>query len=924
LAIPQQACDYPLDAVAGGRLDEDSVTRFACCVLTSIWLTVASPAVAFENFIHRDGHRLMDGDRDFRFIGLHATELHRIEDDIRGTCPGDRRGWGQYFKWPTAEEQENWIRSLTRSGHTASRVYTLSVQQQDDAACAREVHVLAPASPGGNVRLNEQAMRVYDRMIALADENGLRLILPFIDHWEWWGGRKQLAAFYGETEDDFYDTDSRTYAAYLDLIRQVITRRNTITGRFYYQEKAIMAWETGNELKLSTSEFVRRTAAHIKSLAPQQLVVDGNYLNLLRSSLDDANVDIINNHLYPANGVLSPATIQHDLAFIGGRKAYIVGEFGLAPVGKICDVLQSVVDTEVGGARAAGALLWGLRGRRHEGGFYWHREGSSDYYSYHLPGFASNDDFEERAVIDAVRLAQAQLRGEKRMAPLPIPEAPRLRAVGPDRVLRWMGAPVARSYRIERAARGSDAWTTIASGVSDGTNRFDPRRDTLFRDADAGDYDYRVIAVNESGESPPSNVRSAAEFVSVAGTEFRLQGQPYRFVGTNLWYAAYLGARDEAGGDRVRLKRELDILKASGITNLRILGASERSPLRDAIRPAISYMGQVEHEDLLEGLDFALSEMARRDMKAVVYLNNFWEWSGGMQTYLSWVNDGEFVDMSDPGHPWPAFALATAGFYANGEAVALFNRYLATLVSRRNSVSGTLYRDDPTIMSWQLANEPRPGDGTVSRSNLPHYYAWIAATAKRIKSLAPNQLVSVGSEGTMGCIELEECFLMAHTGNDVDYATFHLWLKNWRWFDATNADATFDSAVARAGHYIDRHVAMAKQLDMPLVLEEFGVERDGGSLSDDSSVRYRDRFFQFVFQRINDSALSGGPLVGSNFWAWGGLGRAAHPDRKWRLGDRSYVGDPPQEAQGLNSVFASDASTLAILSRHAAALDVRH
>lgn len=884
-------------------------------------LVACSPVHAFEHFITRDGHRLYDGDREFRFVGIHATELHRIEDDIRGACPQDRRGWGQYFKWPTADEQENWIKSLVRSGHTASRVYTLSYAHLDDAACGRETHVLPPATPDDQPQLNEDAMRVYDRMIALADEHGLRLILPFIDHWEWWGGRKQLAAFYGESADDFYDTDSRAYAAYLDVVRQVITRRNTVTGRHYFDEKAIMAWETGNELKFSDAEFVRKTAAHIKSLAPRQLVVDGNYIDLLESSLEDPNVDIINNHFYVHQGDDWPGKIHDDLTFIGGRKAYFIGEFGLASTDLIRRTLDAAVATEVSGARPVGALVWGFRGRRHEGGFYWHREGSTDYYSYHLPGFAENDSFEESAVIEAVRIAQARLLGLEAAPALPVPEAPQLRAIGHDGVLRWMGAPVGRTYRIERSAHGQDDWKTIANGVSDGANRFDPRSDVLFVDAEAasGDmlYDYRVFAVNESGESPPSAVRSPAEFVRVNGTEFSLDGEPYRYVGTNVWFAAYLGA---PGGDRERLRRELDLLKTLGVTNLRILGASERSPLKNSLSPAISYRGTVEREDLLIGLDYALSEMAKRDMKAVIYLNNFWEWSGGMQTYLSWVNDGEFINLGDPEHPWPAFALSTAKFYSNEKAVALFNRYLETVVSRRNTITGQLYQHDPTIMSWQLANEPRPGDGVVSRPNLPHYFAWVDDTARRIKSLAPYQLVSVGSEGTKGCIEFDECFLRAHTRNDIDYATFHLWIKNWGWFDATRPGETYARAQSRAADYIDHHLAMARSLGMPVVLEEFGVERDGGSPSPDVSVDYRDRFYRFVFDRVEDSVLHGGPLVGTNFWTWGGHGRAVHADSLWRVGDESFVGDPPQEAQGLNSVFSTDHTTLAVLCEHAARL----
>src|SRR5690606_39360604 len=88
------------------------------------------PVLAFDNFITRDGHRLMDGKAEFRFAGIHAPELHRIEDDARGPCKADPRGWGQYFHWPTAEEQENWIKALVYTGHKAMRVYVLSRSEE--------------------------------------------------------------------------------------------------------------------------------------------------------------------------------------------------------------------------------------------------------------------------------------------------------------------------------------------------------------------------------------------------------------------------------------------------------------------------------------------------------------------------------------------------------------------------------------------------------------------------------------------------------------------------------------------------------------------------------------------------------------------------------------------------------------------------
>ena len=484
--------------------------------VVAIMLTLTACSASgqnFDRFITRDKHRLMDGDAEFRFAGIHAPELHRIEQDALGPCIVDGVNQGNYFKWPTSDEQENWIKALVRSGTRAMRIYVLSVEADNDPLCDRRTHILKPYEEGGQPRLNEAAFVVYDRMIALADKHQLRLILPFIDHWRWWGGRQQLADFYGESADDFYDTSSQTYNAYLDIIKQVVTRKNSITGRYYYQEKAIMAWETGNELVDSTPEFVAKTAAHIKRYAPQQLVVDGIYTKILPSSLDDPNVDIISNHFYTNVGNNSPDTVVEDLKTIGGKKAYLLGEFGLLPTNELAEIMQAAVETKINGARTVGAFIWGFRGHRHNGGFYWHAEGDSGYYSYHLPGFAQGADNDEQGVVNVVRSAQAAMAGLADTPALPIPEAPKLRPISNPKNIRFMGAPLGQWYRIERALSIEGPWKTIADNVSDGENLFHPETGLLAGDdqVEAGKtYFYRVFASNESGESVASNIQSYA------------------------------------------------------------------------------------------------------------------------------------------------------------------------------------------------------------------------------------------------------------------------------------------------------------------------------------------------------------------------------------------------------------------------------
>lgn len=409
-------------------------------------------------------------------------------------------------------------------------------------------------------------------------------------------------------------------------------------------------------------------------------------------------------------------------------------------------------------------------------------------------------------------------------------------------------------------------------------------------------------------------------FVRRVGTGFRLGDKPYRFVGANMWYGAYLGA-DAPFGDRARLRRELDALAALGVTNLRVLASSEQSPLKGAITPTFRGPGKELNAALLGGLDYLLVEMRRRNMRAVLYLTNFWEWSGGMMTYLSYVNGGRFINMNDPAHPWPAFADMASDFYGNPRAVALYRDYIRALVGRTNAASGMRYADDPTIMAWQLANEPRPGGGdAVALRNLPAFYRWVADSAALIKTIDRNHLVSTGSEGLKGCIERADIVEAEHRIAGIDYLTAHVWPLNWSWIDAKDLAGTRAAGATKVQDYLDQHIAIATRIGKPLVIEEFGYPRDGGSYDPAATTRYKDDFYRQIYAAVTASAQAGGPIAGSNFWAWSGSGRAAHPDFRFRPGDRSYLGDPPHEPQGWYGVFAGDEGTKAVVRDHAAAL----
>jgi mannan endo-1,4-beta-mannosidase len=402
----------------------------------------------------------------------------------------------------------------------------------------------------------------------------------------------------------------------------------------------------------------------------------------------------------------------------------------------------------------------------------------------------------------------------------------------------------------------------------------------------------------------------AEQFISVRNNQFIRNGKPYYFLGANFWYGMNLGmeGREDL---RDRLSRELDHLKSLGIDNLRIMAGSEGpddAPWR--MTPTLQKAPGEYNDHLLKGLDFLLSAMQKRDMVAVVCLNNFWPWSGGFAQYVNWTT-GDSIPYPPPAKNgrWLKFMQYSGRFYKNQAAQEAFREHIRVLINRTNTISGVAYKNDPTILSWQLANEPRA---------IPTYSAylrWVEHTAAFIKELDSNHLVSVGSDGNV-IVPFSKKFDKEHQIKNIDYATFHLWIQNWGWYNPKKADSTYKKAVKKAKQYIRRHNRLARRFNMPVVLEEFGIARDNELYHDNTPTSFRNDFYEEVFELVHKFASKGAPMAGSNFWAWAGEGR---PDKKnvfWQAGD-DFTGDPPFEPQGWYSVYNTDETTLSIIKAYA-------
>ena len=416
-----------------------------------------------------------------------------------------------------------------------------------------------------------------------------------------------------------------------------------------------------------------------------------------------------------------------------------------------------------------------------------------------------------------------------------------------------------------------------------------------------------VAAIAACGSGKPM-AESAGEFVRVEHGRFYVGDSVYRFVGTNFWYGAILASTGR-GGDRERLARELDLMQQTGIDNVRILvGGDGDESVPSHIQPVLQTAPGVYNDTILDGLDYLMAELERRGMKAVLYLNNSWEWSGGYGTYLQWAGCGVAPDPTADGYR--QYVDHVAQFVRNDSARQMAANHVRHIVSRTNRYTHQPYTESTALMAWEIANEPRAfaSDSLTKRA----FASWIREQAQLIKRIDANHLVATGSEGLYGCQVDMDLWEEIHTYPEIDYGILHLWPSNWGWVNRENLTTAVDTAWQTSLAYIMPHVELMHRADRPLVLEEFGYPRDGFAYGLTSPTEARNRFYDLLLTWATTTDC----VQGVNFWAWGGYAQPRH--ERWQPGD-DYAGDPAQEPQGLFSVFAGDSITLRLIRQAATA-----
>lgn len=455
-----------------------------------------------DNFITRQGDKLMDGDREFRFIGANMPGL---------ILPYD---WTLYLpermRLPTPWEQEDAFKTLDQMNLRVVRLWNLPIRGPHEESADGQMTWHYVQAPG---QFNDRSFQVVDSLLALANKYGVRVIFDLTaEAGDYLGGIGTYAAHRGKKRGEFY-TDAQIKEDYRATIRHVLARTNTLTGVPYREDKAILAWQFGNEMHTAPTAWLAEMAAYIKSLDSNHLISETRHIPG-QPMVVDPNIDLYTRHLYGnypgVEGGWAEAC-RREMQHVRGQRPFYVGEFGPYIDGKafthdnVVPRISEFLDFVVDQPGMSGALLWSMYFHHQDGGFYWHQIMTYPaVWSYHWPGFPSADAQRERELMAAMRQAGFKIQGLP-VPPLPVPDPPALLPIGDAPLLTWRGSAGASGYDIQRSADADGPWSVIAENVSDADIAYRPLySDTAVRAGQT--WFYRVTARNASGVSAPSNV----------------------------------------------------------------------------------------------------------------------------------------------------------------------------------------------------------------------------------------------------------------------------------------------------------------------------------------------------------------------------------------------------------------------------------
>ncbi|XP_058095398.1 mannan endo-1,4-beta-mannosidase 2-like [Magnolia sinica] len=261
-------------------------------------------------------------------------------------------------------------------------------------------------------------------------------------------------------------------------------------------------------------------------------------------------------------------------------------------------------------------------------------------------------------------------------------------------------------------------------------------------------------------------------------------------------------------------------------------------------------------ERVFKALDRVIAEARRHGIKLILSLVNNLQPYGGKMQYVKWALEEGI-----------ALSSSNDSFFFDPSIRNYFKTYLKAVLTRRNSITGMEYRDDPTIFAWELMNEPR----CMSDASGDTLQDWIEEMARFVKSIDRNHLLTVGLEGFYGptspgklttnpgeWASVVGCDFVRNSNiSSIDFASVHVYPDHWIMEQDLGNQLKFMSKWLRS-HIEDGD----RELRKPILFTEFGLSNKIKNFQPSD----REIFFKAVFDIIYESARKNRSGAGALVW----------------------------------------------------------
>ncbi|KAJ1273835.1 hypothetical protein BS78_05G015500 [Paspalum vaginatum] len=382
----------------------------------------------------------------------------------------------------------------------------------------------------------------------------------------------------------------------------------------------------------------------------------------------------------------------------------------------------------------------------------------------------------------------------------------------------------------------------------------------------------------------PAMPPGADEWAAVErrGAHLRASGRPFVVHGFNTYWLMYFAA-DHATRPAVTAA----LAEAAGAG----LNVCRTWAFNDGGHRALQTKPFAYDEEVFQALDFVISEARNHKMRLILSLCNNWNDYGGKAQYVSWGKEAGLDLTSDD------------DFFSDPTIKSYYKAFVKAVLTRINTITNEAYMDDPTILAWELINEPHchsdPSGNTLQ--------AWIEEMASYVKSIDHRHLLEIGVEGFYGPSTPELLhvnpdaysgtvgtdFIRNHRAPGIDLASVHIYSDNWL------PHSEEDSHLQFVKTWMQQHIDdAANLLGMPILIGEFGVSLKDGKFCN----KFREDFMDAVYNTFLNSRKSG--VIGGGCLVW-----QLFPESAEHMDD------------GYAVIFAKSPSILKLLTHHSRSLE---